>query len=70
MVISGIPFNFAHLVWSQYAFILTKRGQYETAEEVLRHLMLSNAYQKAETQITIRLTLIGTAYALFILRPL
>ena len=30
---------------TQYCFALTKQDQYETADEILRHIMVSNAYQ-------------------------
>ena len=43
----------------QYGFTMTKRGQYESAEEVLRHILLSNAYQAKERQVCIRLALMG-----------
>ncbi|KAJ3795759.1 hypothetical protein GGU11DRAFT_209264 [Lentinula aff. detonsa] len=45
----------------QYCFILTKRNQYELADEVLRHMLLSNAYMTPEFQVSIRLTLISCA---------
>ena len=44
----------------QYAFILSKRGDDEQAEEVLRHILMSNAYRSKETQVTIRLAIIST----------
>lgn len=43
----------------QYAFLLTKRGQFEIADEVLRHILVSNAYQSRERQDSIRLALIS-----------
>lgn len=47
----------------QYSFQLTKRGQYELADEVLRHVSFSNAYQSPETQDTLRYALISCAIA-------
>ena len=49
----------------QYAFLLTKRGQYEIADEVLRHILVSNAYQSRERQDSIRLALISKLYHLY-----
>ncbi|KAF8332446.1 hypothetical protein F5887DRAFT_996848 [Amanita rubescens] len=48
-------------LFMQYAFLLTKRGQYEIADEVLRHILVSNAYQSRERQDSIRLALITCA---------
>ena len=45
---------------SQYAFLLTRRGQYDLANEVLRHLLFSNAFQSRPSQDSIRLGLIST----------
>ncbi|CDO69335.1 hypothetical protein BN946_scf184746.g16 [Trametes cinnabarina] len=44
-----------------YAFLLTRRGQYELANEVLRHLLYSNAFQSRSSQDSIRLALITCA---------
>jgi general transcription factor 3C polypeptide 3 (transcription factor C subunit 4) len=43
----------------QYSFLLTKRDHWDLADEVLRHILLSNAYQSRELQDMIRLTLIS-----------
>lgn len=43
----------------QYCFNLTNRGQYSTADEILRHIIVSNAYQARERQDSIRLALIS-----------
>ncbi|KAF9821450.1 hypothetical protein IEO21_00696 [Rhodonia placenta] len=45
-------------VFVHYAFLLTKRDQYDLAQEVLRHIGYSNAYQSRIAQDTIRLALI------------
>ncbi|KAF9241292.1 hypothetical protein BU15DRAFT_73419 [Melanogaster broomeanus] len=50
-------------IFMQYAFILTKRGDYELADEILRHILVSNAYRSKETQVTIRLAIITCAIA-------
>ncbi|KAL0945283.1 hypothetical protein HGRIS_000791 [Hohenbuehelia grisea] len=54
----GVTFADWLRLFMQYTFLLTKRDQYDLAAEVLRHIILSNAYQARELQDTIRLTLI------------
>ncbi len=44
----------------QYCFNLTKQGQYELADEVLRHILLSPPYQPLEKQVVVRLALAST----------
>ncbi|KAH9969571.1 TPR-like protein [Russula dissimulans] len=48
-------------LFMQYAFLLTKRGKYEVADEVLNHVLISNAYLDRQSQDTIRLALIACA---------
>lgn len=48
------------LAFAQYAFILTRRGEYELADEVLRHILVSNGYRSKEKQVTIRIAIIST----------
>ncbi|KAL4078076.1 hypothetical protein J3A83DRAFT_4356769 [Scleroderma citrinum] len=55
----GVLFDDWLRVFMQYAFILTKRGDDELAEEVLRHILVSNAYRSKDTQDTIRLAIIA-----------
>lgn len=43
----------------QYCFLLTQRGQYDLADEILRHILVSNAYQARVHQDSIRLALIS-----------
>jgi len=43
----------------QYCFLLTQRGQYDLADEILRHILVSNAYQSRMRQDSIRLALIS-----------
>ncbi|KIJ10452.1 hypothetical protein PAXINDRAFT_182044 [Paxillus involutus ATCC 200175] len=59
----GVSFDNWLRVSMQYAFILTKRGDYELGDEVLRHILLSNAYRSKEKQVTIRLAIITCAIA-------
>ncbi|KIM61704.1 hypothetical protein SCLCIDRAFT_1215803 [Scleroderma citrinum Foug A] len=54
----GVSFDDWLRIFMQYAFILSKRGDDELAEEVLRHILMSNAYRSKETQVTIRLAII------------
>ncbi|EPS96052.1 hypothetical protein FOMPIDRAFT_1151328 [Fomitopsis schrenkii] len=44
-----------------YTFLLTRRGQYNLAQEVLRHILYSSAYQGRLAQDSIRLALITCA---------
>ncbi|KAK0189733.1 hypothetical protein F5146DRAFT_1103820 [Armillaria mellea] len=60
-IFRGVSFDDWLRVFMQYCFILTKRGQYDLADEVLRHILLSNAYQSKELQSTIRLALLACA---------
>jgi len=48
-------------LFMQYAFLLTQRDQYELAQEVLRHITFSNAYQTRSAQDSIRLALMTCA---------
>ncbi|KAG6331587.1 hypothetical protein ID866_7502 [Astraeus odoratus] len=54
----GVLFDNWLRIFMQYAFILTKQGDSELPEEVLRHILLSNAYRSKEAQVTIRLAII------------
>ncbi|KAI0372638.1 TPR-like protein [Pilatotrama ljubarskyi] len=56
-----IPFDDWMRLFMHYAFLLTRRGQYELANEVLRHLLYSNAFQSRSSQESIRLALITCA---------
>ena len=47
----------------QYCFVLTKQDRYETADEILRHIMVLNAYQVREQQDSICLALISEHFA-------
>ncbi|KIJ64224.1 hypothetical protein HYDPIDRAFT_175610 [Hydnomerulius pinastri MD-312] len=57
----GVSFDNWLRVFMQHSFILTKRSDYELADEVLRHILLSNAYRGKEKQVTIRLAIITCA---------
>jgi len=45
----------------QYAFMLAQRGQHELADEILRHIQCSNAYQTRAAQDTLRLAIMTCA---------
>ncbi|KAJ7055549.1 hypothetical protein C8F01DRAFT_994021 [Mycena amicta] len=45
----------------QYSVVLTRRGAYDEGEEVLRHLLMSSAYQQPVFQDRIRLALMAIA---------
>ncbi|CAA7263975.1 unnamed protein product [Cyclocybe aegerita] len=60
-VFRGVSFDDWLKLFMQYCFMLTKRDQFETADEILRHIMASNAYQAKERQDSIRLALITCA---------
>ncbi|OJA08708.1 hypothetical protein AZE42_08889 [Rhizopogon vesiculosus] len=57
----GIKFASWLRIFMQYSFILTKRGDYDQAEEVLRHILLSNAYRDSDSHTTIRTAIITCA---------
>ncbi|KAI9443193.1 TPR-like protein [Lactarius indigo] len=57
----GVTFGNWLRLFTQYAFLLTKRGKYELADEVLSHILISNAYVDRQSQDTIRLGLIACA---------
>ncbi|KAH9065441.1 TPR-like protein [Lactarius vividus] len=57
----GVTFGNWLRLFMQYAFLLTKRGKYELADEVLSHILISNAYMDRRSQDTIRLGLIACA---------
>ncbi|KAF8055211.1 hypothetical protein FPV67DRAFT_1598050 [Lyophyllum atratum] len=60
-VFRGVSFSDWLRVIMQYCFVLTARGQFEAAEEILRHILVSNAYQARQRQDTIRMALIACA---------
>ena len=43
----------------QYAFVMTRRDQFDDADEVLRHILVSHVYQDRASQDTLRLALIS-----------
>ncbi|KIK67134.1 hypothetical protein GYMLUDRAFT_37174 [Collybiopsis luxurians FD-317 M1] len=60
-IFRGVSFkDWLHLIM-QYCFILTRRNQYELADEILRHILMSNAYMTHEYQSSIRLALVACA---------
>ncbi|KAI9062521.1 TPR-like protein [Trametes sanguinea] len=56
-----IPFDDWMRLFLHYAFLLTRTGRYELANEVLRHLLYSNAFQSRSAQDSIRLGIITCA---------
>ncbi|KAG5642745.1 hypothetical protein DXG03_002260 [Asterophora parasitica] len=62
-VFRGVSFNDWLRLIMQYCFLLTKRGQFEAADEILRHILVSNAYQARRRQDTIRIALMACAIA-------
>ncbi|KAJ7666264.1 hypothetical protein DFH06DRAFT_1470427 [Mycena polygramma] len=59
----GVHFREWLQLFFQYCFLLTKRGQFEVAEEILKHILLSVAYRSLESQTSIRLALITCGVA-------
>ncbi|KAJ7185570.1 hypothetical protein C8R46DRAFT_382209 [Mycena filopes] len=59
----GVPLDQWLQVFLQYSFLLTARGQFDLAEEILKHILLSIAYRSLNTQSTIRLGIITCAVA-------
>ncbi|THH04363.1 hypothetical protein EW145_g5576 [Phellinidium pouzarii] len=53
----GIHFSEWLALIMEYAFLLTRRDQFDAAEDMLRHLLLSLVYQRQGYQDTLRLTL-------------
>ncbi|KAF8190296.1 hypothetical protein K438DRAFT_1831751 [Mycena galopus ATCC 62051] len=65
---STVAFRGLHLrdwlqLFFQYCFLLTARGQFEVADEILRHILVSVAYRSLESQTSIRLALTTCAIA-------
>ncbi|KAJ7633881.1 TPR-like protein [Mycena polygramma] len=62
-VFRGVSFDDWLRLFFQYCFVLTESGNYKHADEVLRHLLMSSAYQLANVQDVIRVALIACASA-------
>ncbi|KAL9710688.1 transcription factor TFIIIC subunit tfc4 [Leucoagaricus gongylophorus] len=62
-VFRGVSFDDWLRIFMQYSFLLTRHGQSDLANEVLSHILLSNAYQTRARQDVIRLSLITVAIA-------
>ncbi|KAJ7741412.1 hypothetical protein DFH07DRAFT_837995 [Mycena maculata] len=60
-VFRGLHFQDWLQIVFQYCFLVTMRGRFETAEEILKHFLLSVAYRSREFQSSIRLALITCA---------
>ncbi|KAJ6468532.1 TPR-like protein [Mycena vitilis] len=62
-IFRGVSFDDWLRLFFQYCFVLTESGNYKHADEVLRHLLMSGAYQMANVQDTIRVAFIACASA-------
>ncbi|KAJ7927521.1 TPR-like protein [Mycena leptocephala] len=62
-VFRGVHFRDWLQLFFQYCFLLTKRGQFEVSEEILKHVLLSVVYRSRESQSSIRLAIITCAVA-------
>ncbi|KAJ7648353.1 TPR-like protein [Mycena polygramma] len=62
-VFRGVSFDDWLRLFFQYCFVLTESGNYKHADEVLRHLLMSSAYQLPNVQDAIRVALIACASA-------
>ncbi|KAK7044646.1 hypothetical protein R3P38DRAFT_2879955 [Favolaschia claudopus] len=60
-VFRGLDFPEWLKLFFQYCFLLTWRGQFEVAEEILKHLIYSTAYRSLESQTSIRLAILTCA---------
>ncbi|KAJ7511160.1 hypothetical protein B0H11DRAFT_1700558 [Mycena galericulata] len=60
-VFRGVNFDDWLRLFIQYSFIVTEGGDYTQADEVLRHLLMSSAYQLPNSQDSIRIALITCA---------
>ncbi|KAJ3569113.1 hypothetical protein NP233_g5266 [Leucocoprinus birnbaumii] len=58
-VFRGVSFDDWLRIFMQYSFLLTRQGQSDLANEVLGHILLSNAYQTRARQDVIRIALIS-----------
>ncbi|KAJ7266948.1 hypothetical protein B0H12DRAFT_140673 [Mycena haematopus] len=59
----GVPLRDWLQLFFQYSFLLTVHGQFEVAEELLKHILVSVAYRSRDFQTSIRLALITCAVA-------
>ncbi|KAF5345552.1 hypothetical protein D9758_012000 [Tetrapyrgos nigripes] len=60
-IFRGVSFEDWLRVIMQYCFNLARRSQYELADEILRHILMSNAYLTSEYQVVVRLSLLACA---------
>ncbi|KAF9647358.1 TPR-like protein, partial [Thelephora ganbajun] len=60
-VFRGVSFDDWLQLTIEYSFLLIRRDQHGLADEVLRHMLFSNAYQNQRAQDTLRLALIACA---------
>ncbi|KAJ7159083.1 TPR-like protein [Mycena crocata] len=62
-IFRGVSFDDWLRIFIQYAFTLTQSGNYRKGDEVLRHILMSSAYQLPAFQISLRVALITCAAA-------
>ncbi|KDQ11782.1 hypothetical protein BOTBODRAFT_113883 [Botryobasidium botryosum FD-172 SS1] len=60
-VFRGVAFDDWLYLFIKYAFVLTRDGQFELADEVLRHMTISNVYVDFSSQTTLRVALLACA---------
>ncbi|KAJ7185699.1 hypothetical protein C8R46DRAFT_982456 [Mycena filopes] len=60
-VFRGVNFDDWLRLFIQYSFVLTQQGNYDLADEILRHLLASSAYQLPDIQDAIRIALMTCA---------
>ena len=63
---NGVCFGLPTLMrYYQYCFNLAQRGQSALADEILRHILISNGYSSGEWQNTIRIAICGKHFGTF-----
>ncbi|KAF7316423.1 hypothetical protein MIND_00161200 [Mycena indigotica] len=60
-IFRGLNFQQWLQLFFRYSFLLCLRGQFASAEELLKHILLSNPFHSTELQDSIRLTLMACA---------
>ncbi|KAJ7236030.1 hypothetical protein C8J57DRAFT_1377318 [Mycena rebaudengoi] len=60
-IFRGLHFRDWLDIFFQYCFLNTRRGRFESADEILRHILLSVAYRSRQFQSSIRLAMITCA---------
>ncbi|KIY47854.1 TPR-like protein [Fistulina hepatica ATCC 64428] len=60
-IFRGVTFDEWLRMFIQYSFLLTQDGQYEYADEILRHILFSRPFQSRRRQDTLRMALLACA---------